>query len=127
MSIMAGGSIAALPTAGQPFRLVSAASTNSTLVKAGGTLLTGIWVSNINAAICYLKLYDKATAPTIGTDTPRLTLGVPGNAAGAGASLAIPGGCRFLLGLGLGLTTAPADASVAAVLASEVVVSLVFV
>lgn len=33
--------------------------------------------SNINAAARYLKLYNKASAPTVGTDTPVLTIPLP--------------------------------------------------
>ena len=56
------------------FRLIAAASTNSTLLKAGKVIIRKIVVSNVSGTVHHLKLYDKATAPTVGTDTPTLTL-----------------------------------------------------
>ena len=59
-----------------PATLVSAATTNATVVKASaGTLFTAA-ISNTTAATIYVKLYNKATAPTVGTDIPVLTLTV---------------------------------------------------
>lgn len=53
---------------------IGAASTNSTLVVAGSATqkraFVGVNYVNTNATTYYLKLYDKATAPTCGTDTP---------------------------------------------------------
>lgn len=57
-----------------PYALTSAATTNATSVKAtAGTLYT-ITVDNVNAAARYLKLYNKASAPTVGTDVPVATI-----------------------------------------------------
>ncbi len=53
---------------------IGAASTNSTLVAAapanGQRSLYGLVATNTNATTYYLKLYNKATAPTCGTDVP---------------------------------------------------------
>ncbi len=104
-----------------PHRAVSAASDNNTLVKTGPCRLRHITVNNVNAAVRYLHLYDKATAPTAGTDTPVLTIPIP-----AGTSRDIPhgnGGFVFELGLGYSLTTSISGAS-GNVSANEHVVSL---
>jgi hypothetical protein len=104
-------------------RLISAASTNATLVRAGPTQIGFIYACNINAAACYLKLYNKASAPTVGTDTPVATLMVPGSTAGAGFSLPIPGGTTaYPLGLSFAITTGIADSDTTGVAANEVVV-----
>lgn len=108
------------------FRLLSLNTTNSNLVSGYPVVLNSISVSNINAAVAYLKLYNKATAPTIGTDTPVVTLLVPGATTGSTLNIAIPDGLYFDTGLGLGLTTALADNSTAAVAANEVVVNLFY-
>lgn len=47
------------------------------VVSAGATYITSINASNSNAAIRYLKLYNKATAAT-SSDTPIMTIGLPG-------------------------------------------------
>lgn len=108
-----------------PFKLISAGSTNSTLVKAGATSLYGIQLSNINAAVRYLKLYDKATAPTVGTDTPVKTILIPGSTTGGVRDVNLPiAGIAFTLGLGIGLTTGVADNDTGAVAANEQVVGL---
>jgi lysophospholipase L1-like esterase len=59
--------------------LISANSTNATSVKASAGSVGLIVVSNINAAVRYLKMYNKASAPTVGTDTPVMTIAVPPN------------------------------------------------
>lgn len=128
-STLTGGTQKAIPVAGAaggatPFKLVSAASTNPTSVKGSAGTLYGIQVTSINAAIRYLKLYDKASAPTVGTDTPVKVIGIPGNAAGAGAMIALPVGVAFATGIALALTTGIADADTGAVAASEIAVNL---
>ena len=86
-----------------------------------------MYVTNINASPRYLKLYDKATAPTVGTDTPVNTLLIPGNATGAGGTLNLMPGAFFDLGLWFGLTTVVADADTGAVAADEIVVNMWYV
>ena len=104
-------------------RIISAATTNATLVRAGPTQVAFIYACSINAAVRYLKLYNKATTPTVGTDTPVATLMIPGSATGAGFALPIPGGTTaFPLGLGFALTTGIADNDTGAVAANEIVV-----
>jgi hypothetical protein len=59
------------PGATSNYRLASsAATTNATVVKAStGKVYSGS-LYNSNAAARYLKFYNKATAPTVGTDVP---------------------------------------------------------
>ena len=55
-------------------RLVqSLASTNALLVKAGATRVARVVGYNAKATVVFLKLYNKASAPTVGTDVPVLT------------------------------------------------------
>lgn len=103
---------------------VSAATTNSTLVAAGYRLLTGWSCVNNGASLAYVKLYDKATAPTVGTDTPAVMIPVPPSG-GANISLARP--VRFSLGLGFGITGGLANSDTTAVSASQVGVTLFYV
>lgn len=95
----------------------SAATVNSTLVAAGVHTLYNITASNVNAAARYLKIYDKATAPTVGTDVPKLTIPIP--LAGIANINFGALGMQFALGIGFGLTTGATDADTNAVAIHE--------
>lgn len=126
LGIAAGSSTnAAVATNGAtPGKLVSAATTNATSVKASAGTLYSVSVGSVNAAVRYLKFYNKASAPTVGTDTPVQIFSIPGNTAGAGREVQIPVcGIEFSTGIAFALTTGAADADTGAVAASEIVVS----
>jgi hypothetical protein len=110
-----------------PARLISAASTNATSLKASDGQLGFIWAVNLNAAVRYLKLYNKASAPTVGTDTPIATLPIPASTTGAGFVLPIPGGVNFSTGIAYALTTGAADSDTGAVAANEIFLFLGYV
>lgn len=108
-------------------RIISANTDNAALVKSTTGQVLGWYITNINAAIAYVKLYNKATAPTVGTDTPVLTIPVPGNTAGSGCTVFIPTGVdEFSNGIGIGIVTGVADNNNTAVAANEVVVNLFY-
>lgn len=103
--------------AGTTHHLISAASTNATSVKASAGTVNHIVVNNINAAVRYFKLYNKASAPTVGTDTPVLTLAIP---AGSVQSIVLgTRGLRLGTGIAYALTTGITVADTGAVSASE--------
>src|SRR5262249_42175090 len=104
-------------------RVVSAASTNATVVKASAGQVYGWFLSNTNAAARYCKIYNKATAPTVGTDVPILTLLIP---AGGAANTEFSNGIAFATGIGLALTTGATDADTAAVAANECIDNTLF-
>lgn len=107
-----------------PGKLISAASTNATSVKASAGTIGYITASNINAAARYLKLYNKASTPTVGTDTPVHTFLIPGNTAGAGTNIPLPSqGIGFSTGIAFALTTGATDADTGAVAASEIIIN----
>lgn len=105
-------------------KTVSAASTNATSLKASAGKIYSIQASNVNAAARYLKLYNKSSAPTVGTDTPVKTLIIPGNTAGAGTNIVFPTGIEFATGIAFALTTEATDAGTTGVAASEIVVNI---
>jgi hypothetical protein len=110
-------------------RLVSAAAANqdSTVIKASaGVLYNSLSMTNINAAVRYVKVYNKATGPT-SADTPVWTFAVPGNTAGAGMVIPLPDGVDFSAGIALRATTGAADNDANAVAANEVIVNLSYV
>jgi hypothetical protein len=105
-------------------KTVSAATTNATSVKASAGKVYAIQASNVNAAARYLKLYNKASAPTVGTDTPVKTLIIPGNTAGAGTNIVFPTGIEFTTGIAFALTVEATDAGTTAVAANELVINI---
>lgn len=106
-------------------KTISAASTNATSVKAVRSRLYGLQAMTIDETPVYLKLYNKASAPTVGTDTPVKVIMIPGNTSGAGVvAVGWPQGLLFDLGLAFALTTGIADSDSTAVSANEVTVNL---
>lgn len=108
---------------GVPFKLISAATTNGTLVKAGITTISMLTGSNINAAARYLKIYDKATAPTVGTDEVAYTFVLPGYATGAGSNIPLANEINLGRGCGFAITGGATDADTTAVGANENIIN----
>ena len=96
----------------------SAATTNATLVKATAGTLFAIGASNIGLAVAFVKLYNKASAPTVGTDVPVLTLVLPPMAVLEFDMGAL--GYRFSAGIALAITNLAADSDTTAVAAAQV-------
>ncbi len=104
-------------------RTISAGSTNATVVKASAGQVYAVHVNNANAALRYLKLYNKATAPTVGSDTPVVTLQIP---IGGVADLRVLNGAAFSAGISFALTTGLADSDTGAVSANEHIVNIFY-
>lgn len=103
------------------FHLISAASTNATVIKASAGQIYGFSLYNTNVAARYVKLYNKTTAPTVGTDIPVRTIGVPPlGSVHLSTALGIP--CP--LGIGLATTVGIADTDVAAVGLSDLAIDI---
>jgi hypothetical protein len=119
---------AGTPTApATPYILNSAATTNGALVLTGTSGLHAFYATNTGASAAFVKLYNKATAPVVGTDVPAMILPVPAAVGGVPgvANLAIGNqGFRFALGLGIAITGAVADTDTTAVAAGQVKVML---
>lgn len=96
----------------------SAATTNATAVSAVPCDLYGVIAMNTVAAVKYLKIYNKATAPVVGTDIPVLTIPLaPSNAL---TSIQFEMAMYFNLGLSYAITGADGDADATAVAAGDV-------
>jgi hypothetical protein len=109
---MGPGPNTALKTA----RLLSAAATtNATSVKASNGIVKRVTGYNAKASAVYLKLYDKATAPTVGTDTPRKTLYLP-----ASTAFVLDMDDYYGSGIAFAITGAAADADTTALVAGDV-------
>ncbi len=93
----------------------TSATTAGVLVKGSEGSLHAIIMSNTTVTASYLKVYDKATAPAVGTDTPVLTVLIPPNTAVAQVALMLPIGMPFTNGIAYGFTSAAADSDSTAV------------
>lgn len=102
----------------QTSRIVSsAATTNATVAKATAGDLFRFSGYNSNAAARYLKIYNKGTAPVVGTDVPIWTEYL---APQAKFDLAFPKGLYFSAGISYALVTGAADADATAVAAADI-------
>lgn len=106
-----GGSSIAIPAAApvaglgaSPYSFIVGASVNNINIKAAAGTLYDVIAMNTNANPRYLRLYDKATTPSPGTDIPRQTYVIPGATAGAGAIIPMPVGMLFAAGIGFAVT-----------------------
>lgn len=105
-----------------PYNLISANTTNATNVKASSGTVYLLTAMNNAATICYLKVYNKASAPTVGSDTPVLILMLP---ATGGVSVPLPPiGIAFGTGISFALTTNLVNSDTTAVAANQVTVNL---
>ena len=102
------GTVTITNPTGTTYNVVTAASTNSAVVKATAGTLYEITISNPTATAAYVKLYNKATAPTVGTDVPVMTIPVPATSATTMPIALTFGqvGKRFAAGIGIACTAA---------------------
>ena len=111
-----------------PYRHLSNGSTKADVIKASaGQLYGSISMGNIGAAAVYLRIYDKATAPST-SDTPVIgPLVIPGATTGAGREHVLPiQGVAFANGISWRLTTTIADDADTAVTSAEVSFSIYY-
>ena len=105
------------------FHLISALSTNANSVKGSPGIVTGYFLVNTAGVYRYVKLYNKASSPNVGTDTPRCVYGIP-PASAANSTLDPP--VAFETGIGLAVVGGIADSDSTAVGANDVAVTLYF-
>jgi hypothetical protein len=104
------------------YRVVAAASTNAALIKEGPAEVVGVILANTAAAVKYVKLYDKATAPDQ-NDTPIFTFALP---AGRTEDISLPARLDTENGLGIRITNLPADNDNTAVTAVDVIAHILY-
>lgn len=110
-----------------PYFVNSLATTNGALVITGTSSLQSLYATNTGATPAFVKLYNKATAPTVGTDIPEMIIPVPavvGSIPGVANPVIGFSGQRFPLGLGIAITGGEADNDTTAVAAGQVKVKL---
>lgn len=114
-------SVAATTGGTNDFHLISAATTNATVIKASAGQVYGYEIYNNNAAARFVKLYNKATTPTVGTDTVLRTIGIAPNSR---ISFHNTVGIVFSAGISIGTATGIADNSSTAVGASDLSIEI---
>jgi len=108
--------------AGAGAHIVSAASTNATIVKAAGGRVMGCFLANTTASWRFVKLHNQATLPAAGVGVVR-TIAVPPN----GLSIfSFEGGIGFSTGIGLTIVTGSPDADTTPVGVGDIVGELIF-
>lgn len=111
--------VTSTPSPGTPFFITTTASTNATLVKNIGVSLLELTVFNSTTATVYVRLYNKATAPVVGTDVPLMVVPVTASNLSSLSFGAI--GKRFALGLAMAVTAAAGNTDATVVAASALV------
>lgn len=116
LALLVAGLIGGITTT---YRLLSAAGTSgdATNVKSSAGKLYAIQGYNAATSVCYLKLYNAATAPTAGAGTPVKTLALPPS---CGFAFDFPVGYSFSTGIGFTLVTGVADNNASSVTAADV-------
>lgn len=112
-SIAASASVTGLTAS----KVLAAASTNATLLKGSAGRLYGYQFANLTAAWKYVRFFNKATAPTPGTDLPLLVVAIPPNGT-VDLNISVP--ITFATGIGYTITGAVADNDATAVAANDV-------
>jgi hypothetical protein len=102
------------------FHLVSAGSTNATVVKNAAGQLYGWYIYNSNAASRKVSFHNASTTPTAGASI-FMSFVIP---ATSGANVALPIGIAFSTGIAITTTTGLADNDSAAVAANDLIINL---
>jgi hypothetical protein len=96
--------------------LSAAATTNGTSVKATAGVVKRVIGTSKAATDRFLKFYDKASAPTVGTDVPIMTILLPPMTA-----FVLDIDDHFQLGIAYAITGLAADADTTACAAGDIV------
>lgn len=104
------------------FHLVSAATTNATVVKNATGQLYGYHLYNGNAAMRKVAFHNTTSTPTAGAAI-YFSVALPGASA---VNLAIPTGVVFSSGIAITTVTGAADTDATAVGASDLVINLFY-
>lgn len=102
--------------------LISAGTTNATVVKASAGRLLGWSITNSSAAWKYVKLHNQATTPTAGSGVVQ-TIAVPPNGV---REFSCEGGIAFTTGISFTTVTGIADADNTGVTASDLAIDILY-
>lgn len=105
------------------YRVIAANSNNAATIKNTAGKVGGWYISNSAAAKRYVKLYNKASNPSPGTDTPLMTLELP---AGAAGHVEVANGIEFDTGIAIVIVTGQGDSDNNSVTAGDVVANIFY-
>lgn len=105
------------------FKIMSLATTNATVVKAAVGRLYGYTFSNTTASYKYVKIYNKSTAPVVGTDAPIDVIAIPPNDSVAYMN---PFGVYHSVGISYAITELAPDSDATAVAVNDVIGKLIY-
>ena len=105
-------------------KILSAATTNATSLKASAGSLFGWHLVNTSAAWKYFRFYNLSSAPTVGTSTPVFNIPLP---PGGGAVMPPQMAIGFATGIAYAITGAAADNDSTAVAANDVIGTLYYI
>jgi hypothetical protein len=106
--------------AATPYKLTSALSNNAQSIKASAGYVHSINAANVNAAVRYLKLYNKASAPAPATDNALLIAVIPLPANGLPVAIAYGDHpLYFSTGIAMAIVTDASDTGNTSTAASE--------
>lgn len=112
------------------YHLQSAATTNASNVKSSPGQLYGVQATNKSTtSAAYVRLFNKASAPTVGTDTPVKTITLPAASSAIQPTVVIfqqPIGIVFPTGIAFAITGGSADLDATAVAAGDVILEIDF-
>jgi hypothetical protein len=113
------------PLASTVHSLNAAATTNATSVKATAGRVMSLVLTNMSASTKWFKMFQKASAPAVGTDVPVIVIPIPAN---ANVSLNCgDSGIQFGTGIAYSITGAQADADTTALALGDVKVFMGYV
>jgi hypothetical protein len=97
-------------------------------VKATPGSIFGMWITNTATATRWIKFYNATAATTtVGTTTPAITFGIPGNTSDNVAGLLNSSvGVSFSTAISVAATTAAADNDTGAPGANEIVINVFY-
>ena len=105
-------------------KIISTTTTNATAVSGVPVNVSILHLVNTGDGVRFVKLYNKASAPTVGTDVPLITIGIP---AVQNSSFMLPAlqGINFSIGLSYAITLGAADSDTTALTVAANVTGLI--
>lgn len=93
-------------------------------IKDSAGQIGGWYFYNNSVNTIYVKLYNKATAPVLASDTPKMTIPIP---AGSAANIEFTNGIEFDTGIGWATTTGVADDDTGAPAGNDLIANLLYI
>lgn len=111
------------------YSVVCGASDNDASIKASAGQVYGYSVYSAETTPVFVKLYNKASAPTVGSDTPMLRFGIPEEAVADGGvqiSEWWPQGVAFDTGIAIAVLASLTDAGTSALASADLTIVNIF-